>query len=1103
MRKLAEEHTPSFSPKGRKEAPEWADDKIQETLCGSLWDSVHTANSLEGEVRRLRERLAGVEEEAAAQLARLRASHQEEMANQARAAAAKAAALQSRLSDAQAAAKQAESRAQVAEGKAQAAEAYAAQQERLAKDALAQLQGLKDQLLDAQRQLEEDARQHKKDLDRISDERREEARQHKQELAAQKEAHKLAVAQMKRDLDRMAAEVLQLQSQVQSEQKTSAQLRESLSQKEQQLREKAQALEQEEKRRLRERIEAEKAAAAAEAELKKIRGELAAEQENARRIKKEAEARFAAFMADIDQVTHEKKVVTKAKEVTEITLEDEKIVTQRLQSEMDRLWELVNGLKSQLSAEEALRAEAQAECVQLEAKVEHLDREATAAARRHEAEVVEMQLQIDTLIHDLEGLNELVSRLKAEMESERGAFKSQLLSQQRQWHAERLMLIKEHERVVALLQERIAELETRLKANAQGHSKQVEELHQKIAELQAEIEWLRTGLERKLANMSADARAAALRRMNYLVLAWQGAVFKLVFIDWRTITQKALKADKEVQKKGEYALRTKMSRVKAWWFNEWARGSYEQAKRSWAVQQKSLNRSLSDAQSGCEHLQRAVAQQNLDHVRVVQGLQAEIARVRGCSDLCRVLCCPCAPVLTPTMQCCHPCFHSPSTCCCLSCSLAGYQAGVIVQQERSARTELASELDATRRLGGDIKARLQSQIQVEQQRTPPRDSELHRLRSQMSSLAEEYTAQANVQQAEMSQVQRSLEQTLEWSDEQKRRLGKKTEECDVMTRKLKAANDAYLNLSSLNADVDMQLSQALSEIGPLKEALAASQALLVSTIGERDDTLSVSSHLRMTVGSLEHNLAYELQRVKQMHRQVETLSAEADDWQSRASLLKSERDRANQKILLMKDQVDSAIHESDSAQGKLLQALREISLLRKDRDLGEEQLEDLMADRADVERTLYRALHLFEDANMQLFSKDAELGEAREQLELSASRLEQERIDHEDDVGTLYQQLTSSQADAKLENIAHGQACEELHSVTEEFLNSQKQQYLVVHELDAAHMKRVECEAMVDAMQEGTSKLNADQRSLTSDIEHLYNLGSSVNYLSSKSRQAL
>ncbi len=45
--------------------------------------------------------------------------------------------------------------------------------------------------------------------------------------------------------------------------------------------------------------------------------------------------------------------------------------------------------------------------------------------------------------------------------------------------------------VVALLQERIAELETRLKANAQGHSKQVEELHQKIAELQAEIEWLR------------------------------------------------------------------------------------------------------------------------------------------------------------------------------------------------------------------------------------------------------------------------------------------------------------------------------------------------------------------------------------------------------------------------------------------------------------------------------------------------------------------------------------------------------------------------------------------------------------------------------------
>eukprot|EP00656_Telonema_subtile_P002867 TRINITY_DN11307_c0_g1_i3.p1 TRINITY_DN11307_c0_g1~~TRINITY_DN11307_c0_g1_i3.p1 ORF type:complete len:892 (-),score=345.68 TRINITY_DN11307_c0_g1_i3:733-3408(-) len=878
MRKLAEEHTPSFSPKGRKEAPEWADDKIQETLCGSLWDSVHTANSLEGEVRRLRERLAGVEEEAAAQLARLRASHQEEMANQARAAAAKAAALQSRLSDAQAAAKQAESRAQVAEGKAQAAEAYAAQQERLAKDALAQLQGLKDQLLDAQRQLEEDARQHKKDLDRISDERREEARQHKQELAAQKEAHKLAVAQMKRDLDRMAAEVLQLQSQVQSEQKTSAQLRESLSQKEQQLREKAQALEQEEKRRLRERIEAEKAAAAAEAELKKIRGELAAEQENARRIKKEAEARFAAFMADIDQVTHEKKVVTKAKEVTEITLEDEKIVTQRLQSEMDRLWELVNGLKSQLSAEEALRAEAQAECVQLEAKVEHLDREATAAARRHEAEVVEMQLQIDTLIHDLEGLNELVSRLKAEMESERGAFKSQLLSQQRQWHAERLMLIKEHERVVALLQERIAELETRLKANAQGHSKQVEELHQKIAELQAEIEWLRTGLERKLANMSADARAAALRRMNYLVLAWQGAVFKLVFIDWRTITQKALKADKEVQKKGEYALRTKMSRVKAWWFNEWARGSYEQAKRSWAVQQKSLNRSLSDAQSGCEHLQRAVAQQNLDHVRVVQGLQAEIAR-----------------------------------------------AGVIVQQERSARTELASELDATRRLGGDIKARLQSQIQVEQQRTPPRDSELHRLRSQMSSLAEEYTAQANVQQAEMSQVQRSLEQTLEWSDEQKRRLGKKTEECDVMTRKLKAANDAYLNLSSLNADVDMQLSQALSEIGPLKEALAASQALLVSTIGERDDTLSVSSHLRMTVGSLEHNLAYELQRVKQMHRQVETLSAEADDWQSRASLLKSERDRANQKILLMKDQVDSAIHESDSAQGKLLQALREVA----------------------------------------------------------------------------------------------------------------------------------------------------------------------------------
>ena len=98
---------------------------------------------------------------------------------------------------------------------------------------------------------------------------------------------------------------------------------------------------------------------------------------------------------------------------------------------------------------------------------------------------------------------------------------------------------------------------------------------------------------------------------------------------------------------------------------------------------------LEQAQSGCEHLQRAVAQQNLDHVRVVQGLQAEIARVRGCSDLCRVLCCPCAPVLTPTMQCCHPCFHSPSTCCCPSRSLAGYQAGVIVQQERSARTELA------------------------------------------------------------------------------------------------------------------------------------------------------------------------------------------------------------------------------------------------------------------------------------------------------------------------------------------------------------------------------------------------------------------------------
>merc|ERR1712166_289274 len=83
--------------------------------------------------------------------------------------------------------------------------------------------------------------------------------------------------------------------------------------------------------------------------------------------------------------------------------------------------------------------------------------------------------------------------------------------------------------------------------------------------------------------------------------------------------------------------------------------------------------------------------------------------------------------------------------------------------------------------------------------------------------------------------------------------------------------------------------------------------------------------------TFEQHLSREMSNNDSLHKKLDQLTVQCNMLQSDNHKLRSENDRAQHMNSLLKNKADAATDECKRAQNKLLQALREISPLRKDR----------------------------------------------------------------------------------------------------------------------------------------------------------------------------
>jgi len=238
-----------------------------------------------------------------------------------------------------------------------------------------------------------------------------------------------------------------------------------------------------------------------------------------------------------------------------------------------------------------------------------------------------------------------------------------------------------------------------------------------------------------------------------------------------------------------------------------------------------------------------------------------------------------------------------------------------------------------------------------------------------------------------------------------------------------------------------------------------------------------------------------------LHKKLDQLTVQCNMLQADNQKLRSENERSNQMNSLLKNKASTATDECKRAQNKLLQALREISLLRKDRDIGEEEVCELMEERAEQDRAQLKVLHLVEDANLKIYSRDVQLGEVSHELQLASSRLAQSECIRQQQISKL-----QAQVDQQSQQLSDGNSEREeqralLHQRTAEFQDSQTTQYHVAKELDRAHSTRVHCEAAVSALTTNANQMRGDQHKLISDLDRMFNTSNSSRSLSKAVRQ--
>jgi len=485
--------------------------------------------------------------------------------------------------------------------------------------------------------------------------------------------------------------------------------------------------------------------------------------------------------------------------------------------------------------------------------------------------------------------------------------------------------------------------------------------------------------------------------------------------------------------------------------NARSQSDFDQFKQQATALEKELRADLASSRNVVETVKRDAAQLALEHVRANRMLHAEIAKI-----------------------------------------------GVSVEAERAFNSELSCELEAERLLSMESKARLHADIMSERQRMPPRDAELERLRALLVSDARDSASKVASLTADVLQAQRSLETTIEWGDGVQANLDQKTLECDALIDELSMQKQAYSVLEGENADLESQLRRALAEIVPVKEALAKTKELLLAVEQERDALAAQVPDLQAALAVSETALQAELRKTDSLHTKLDNLTVQCNKLQADNHSKSSKNERLAHKNTLQASKLKNATDENDRAQNKLLQSLREISLLRKDRDLGEGEIEELMRDRAQVEGTLFTTLKSYEDANVKLFKKDVQLGEVHDQLTTTEQDWTLSDQNHNSQVKSLEGNLNSASRKLNREKNARAETTKELQECRSEFEQAEKDQFNVAGQLDRARTEQVGCEAIVSALTEGASQLQVDQQLIGNDLDRMTHTGTSTNYLSSR-----
>jgi len=242
-------------------------------------------------------------------------------------------------------------------------------------------------------------------------------------------------------------------------------------------------------------MELEAALLDSESENKSLRGEC-------ERIKSEAEEHYRKFTREIEDITGKKVVV-------EGDLSTERSVTQKLQDEMHRLQQMIDGLMQ--TAEENERNKARIQ--QLEEEIARLK------GNYPKGDGDRLRAMSDELAKKDQEIADLKADFAAQMKALKASYEATIESLNAQIHFLRI---------------------------SQGHL-QLKGMLMRWRNLQVGVamsEWIQMVLyarsekafARMLAKMSEKDRQEALRRLNYLIHMWNGAFLPMAFLDWKNMT---------------------------------------------------------------------------------------------------------------------------------------------------------------------------------------------------------------------------------------------------------------------------------------------------------------------------------------------------------------------------------------------------------------------------------------------------------------------------------------------------------------------------------------------------------------------------------------